>query len=107
MKFEEIRQFNNLSRNKAKKKPFILKYRWEDIAIILNMPESMYKLNRKRAREIIEKAYTIATRLGYLLRVENDVAVDVLYLNEEFFPQGRELFGQQKNGGNFQTLKNE
>ncbi|HNR25123.1 MAG TPA: hypothetical protein PKI66_00200 [Methanobacteriaceae archaeon] len=98
MKFEEIRQFNNLSRNKAKKKPFILKYRWEDIAIILNMPESMYKLNRKRAREIIEKAYTIATRLGYLLRVENDVAVDVLYLNEEFFPQGRELFGQQKTG---------
>jgi len=51
----------------------------------------MYKLNRKRAQEIIEKAYTIATRLGYLLRVENDGAVDVLYLNEEFFPQGREL----------------
>ena len=97
MKYEEIRRHNSHPRTKIKK-PFVIKYRWEDIAIILNMPESMYKLNRKRAREIIEKAYTIATRLGYLLRVENDVAVDVLYLNEEFFPQGRELFGQQKTG---------
>ena len=91
MKFEEIRQFNNLQKNKAKKKPFVIKKSWEEIAQILYMPESMYKLNRKRAQEIIEKAYTIATRLGYLLRVENDGAVDVLYLNEEFFPQGREL----------------
>lgn len=90
LKYEEIRRQNSNPRTK-KRKPFVIKQRWEDMAIILKMPESMYVANRKRAREIIEKAYTIATRLGYLLRVENDGAVDVLYLNEEFFPQGREL----------------
>lgn len=90
-KYEELRQFNNNPRKKTNRKPFVIKKSWEEIAGILKMPESMYIANRKRAREIIEKAYTIATRLGYLLRVENDGAVDVLYLNEEFFPQGREL----------------
>jgi hypothetical protein len=90
MKYEEIRRHNSHPRTKIKK-PFVIKYRWEDIAITLKMPESMYIANRKRAREIIEKAYTIAIRLGYLLQVENDGVVDVLYLNEEFFPQGREL----------------
>lgn len=90
MKYEEIRRYNNNIRNKTKK-PFVLKYRWEEVAQILNMPESMYIANRKRAMKIIEGVYTIATRLGYLHRVENNGAVDVLYLNEEFFPQGREL----------------
>lgn len=90
MKYEEIRRHNSNPRTKIKK-PFVIKYRWEDIAITLKMPESMYIANRKRAMKIIEGVYTIATRLGYLLRVENDGAVDILHLNEEFFPQGREL----------------
>ena len=55
------------------------------------MPESMYKLNRKRAREIIRKSVHHSHPPGVPPPVENDGAVDVLYLNEEFFSTGAEL----------------
>jgi len=88
LKYEEIRRGNSRSKNK---KPFILHKSWEEIAEALKMPESMYKANRKRASKIIQEAYSTAIKLGYLLRVENRGAIDILYLNEEYYPKPGKL----------------
>ena len=55
------------------------------------MPETMYKANRKRAAKIIQDAYSTAIEVGYLIRVENDGATDILYLNESYYPKSGEL----------------
>jgi len=55
------------------------------------MPESMYKANRKRASTIIQDAYSVAIKLGYLVKVENNGATDILYLNEGYYPKPGEL----------------
>ena len=60
---------------------------WEDVAIELEMPPTIYKANRKRAHNIIDEAYSTAIKLGYLLKVETAGAVDKLYLNDGFYPQ--------------------
>lgn len=86
--FEQIRRYNSKRKNK---KQFILKRSWEDIAVTLKMPESVYKANRKTAIKLIQNSYDIAIKLGYLLKVENNGAVDVLYLNEDYYPQPGEL----------------
>jgi len=73
------------------KKSFTINKSWEEIAIALKMPETMYKANRKRASKIIQDAYSTAISLGYLLRVESDGVNDILYLNEEYYPKPGEL----------------
>ena len=88
LQFEHIRRYN--SRHKDKRS-FTITKAWEEIAGILNMPESMYKANRRRASKIIQDAYNTAIKLGYLIKVEPDGAVDTLYLNEEFYPKPGEL----------------
>jgi len=55
------------------------------------MPETMYKANRKRASKIIQDAYSTAIKLGYLVKVENTGATDILYLNESYYPKPGEL----------------
>ena len=89
LQYEQIRRYN--SGKNRKKKPFKIIKSWEDVAIALKMPETMYKANRKRASKIIQEAYSIAIKLGYLLRVENNVATDILYLNESYYPKPGEL----------------
>jgi len=86
--YEHIRRSNSKKKNK---RPFILRKSWEEIAITLRMPESMYKANRKRALKMIQASYSTAIKLGYLLKVENNGAVDVLYLNEAYYPKPGEL----------------
>lgn len=88
VEYEKIRRHNSRRSNKRK---FEIKRTWEEIAITLKMPESMYKRNRKRSVKIIEDAYATAKELGYLLRVENNGATDILYLNEKFYPKPGEL----------------
>lgn len=88
LQYEQIRRYN--SRNK-KGKPFKLSKSWEEVAIALKMPETMYKANRKRASKIIQEAYQVAIKLGYLIRVENNGATDILYLNEGYYPKPGEL----------------
>lgn len=73
------------------KKNFTINKSWEEVAVALKMPESMYRANRKRAITIINEAYSTAIKLGYLLRVENSGATDILYLNESYYPKPREL----------------
>lgn len=89
LQYEQIRRYNS-GRNR-KKKPLKISKSWEDVAIALKMPETMYKANRKRASKIIQDAYSIAIKLGYLVRVENNGATDILYLNESYYPKPGEL----------------
>ena len=89
LQYEQIRRYNS-GRNR-KKKPFKISKSWEDVAIALKMPETMYKANRKRASLIIQEAYSVAIKLGYLIRVENNGATDILYLNESYYPKPGKL----------------
>jgi len=91
LQYEQIRRFNKNGGRNRKPKPFELSKTWEEVAIALKMPETMYKANRKRASRIIQEAYTVAIRLGYLLKVENTGATDTLYLNESYYPKPGEL----------------
>lgn len=89
LQYEQIRRYN--SGKNRKKKPFKISKSWEDVAIALKMPETMYKANRKRASKIIQDAYSTAIKLGYLVKVENNGATDILYLNESYYPKPGEL----------------
>jgi hypothetical protein len=51
----------------------------------------LYRANRKRAAKIVQDAYSVAIRLGYLVKVENNGAADVLYLNENYYPKPGKL----------------
>jgi hypothetical protein len=88
LQYEQLRRFNAKNKNK---KPFKITKSWEEVAIALKMPETMYKANRKRASNIIQEAYSTAIKLGYLLKVENNGATDILYLNEGYYPKPGEL----------------
>ena len=91
LQYEQIRRYNKGGGKNRKPKPFKISKSWEDIAIALKMPESMYKANRKRASKIIQEAYSVAIKLGYLVRVENNGATNILYLNESYYPKPGEL----------------
>lgn len=79
-------------RNDKTKKEFIVKCPPEEMAIKLKMPESVYKRKKDRAYKILEDAYSVAKRLGYLKKYERTPALDILYLNEEkyYLPRGIE-----------------
>jgi hypothetical protein len=89
LQYEHIRRYNDVKNRK--KKPFKISKSWEEVAIALKMPETMYKANRKRASMIIQDAYSTAIKLGYLIKVENNGATDILYLNESYYPKPGEL----------------
>jgi hypothetical protein len=90
IQYEQIRRGNA---SQKRNKPFIIKKTWEDVAIALKMPESLYKSNRKRASKIILAAYDIAVKLHYLVKIENNELedADTLYLNESYYPKPGEL----------------
>jgi hypothetical protein len=89
LQYEQIRRYN--SNGNRKNKPFKISKSWEEVAIALKMPETMYKANRKRSSAIIQEAYSVAIKLGYLIKVENNGATDILYLNESYYPKPGEL----------------
>jgi hypothetical protein len=91
LQYEQIRRYNKGGGKARKPKPFKISKSWEDVAIALKMPETMYRANRKRASKIIQEAYSVATKLGYLVKVENNGATDILYLNESYYPKPGEL----------------
>jgi hypothetical protein len=91
LQYEQIRRYNNNGGRRRNPKPFKISKSWEDVAIALKMPETMYKANRKRAAKIIQDAYSTAIKLGYLVKVENNGATDLLYLNESYYPKPGEL----------------
>jgi hypothetical protein len=89
LQYEQIRRYNSVKSRKGKL--FKISKSWEEVAIALKMPETMYKANRKRAAKIIQEAYSTAIMLGYLVKVENNGATDILYLNESYYPKPGEL----------------
>lgn len=91
LQYEQIRRYNKGGGKNRKPKPFKISKSWEDVAIALKMPESVYKGKRKRAIKIIQEAYSVAIKLGYLVKVENNGATDILYLNESYYPKPGEL----------------
>ncbi len=91
LQYEQIRRYNKGGGKNRKPKPFRISKSWEDVAIALKMPESVYKGKRKRAIKIIQEAYSVAIKLGYLVKVENNGATDILYLNESYYPKPGEL----------------
>jgi hypothetical protein len=91
LQYEQIRRYNKGGGKNRKAKTFKITKSWEDVAIALKMPETMYKANRKRASKIIQEAYSVAIKLGYLVGVENNGATDILYLNESYYPKPGEL----------------
>lgn len=88
--YERIRRHNKNGGKSRKPKPFKVSISWEEMAIALKMPESIYRANRKRAIKIIQEAYSVAKELGYLVDVENNGAIDILYLSENY-PKPGEL----------------
>ena len=91
LQYEQIRRYNKGGDKNRKAKTFKITKSWEDVAIALKMPETMYKANRKRASKIIQEAYSVAIKLNYLVGVENNGATDILYLNEGYYPKPGEL----------------
>jgi hypothetical protein len=91
LQYEQIRRYNKGGGKSRKPKPFKISKSWEEVAIALKMPESVYKGKRKRAINIIQEAYSVAIKLGYLVKVENNGAIDILYLNESYYPKPGEL----------------
>ena len=87
LQYEQIRRFNKGGGKNRRPKPFKISKSWEEVAIALKMPETMYKANRKRASSIIQEAYSVAIKLGYLVKVDNNGATDILYLNESYYPK--------------------
>jgi hypothetical protein len=90
LQYEQIRRYNTGGKNR-RPKPFRISKSWEDVAMALKMPESVYKGKRKRAINIIQEAYSVAIKLGYLVKVENNGATDILYLNEGYYPKPGKL----------------
>lgn len=91
LQYEHIRRYNKNGGKDRKPKPFTLNKSWEEVAIALKMPETMYKRNRKKASAIIQDAYSVAIKLGYLIKVDNNGVADTLYLNESYYPKSGEL----------------
>lgn len=89
--YERIRKYNKYTNKNRKPKLFKISISWEEMAIALKMPESMYKRNRPKSMKIIKKAYSVAQELGYLVKVEDNGATDILYLNESYYPEPGEL----------------
>ena len=56
---------------------------WEEIAIALKMPESVYRRKKERALKILDDAYIVAKDLGYLLSYSREGNIDTLILNEQ------------------------
>jgi len=91
LQFEQIRRYNSNGGKKRPLKPFKISKSWEDIAITLKMPPSVYKRNKATAIKKIKEAYFIAIEIGYLIKVEYNGATDILYLNESYYPKPNEL----------------
>lgn len=60
----------------------------EEMAIILNMPESLYKKKKKEAWQIIQNAMQVAYFLGYIdqISIEEEDGRWTFWLNKDFYP---------------------
>ena len=91
--YELMRRLNNES-----KKGFKIICNWEEIAVAIKMPESVYKRKKERALSILEDAYYVSKELGYLLSYTRKGDLDILILNEKkyLFPDTLSIDVDQK-----------
>ena len=73
---------DNMRRYKKKEKTVSL----EELAIILNMPESLYKKKKKDAERKIQEAIMTASSLGYIKNISMDDGTLTFYFNKDFYP---------------------
>jgi len=76
-------QYEQRRRKKILPRPYEIRKSWEEIAIALKMPESLYKKNKKRANKMLDGVYSVAKTLGYLESYERTSAIDILRLRDE------------------------
>jgi hypothetical protein len=74
--YELKRRSTNRNMNQIKWSP-------EEIAIAIKMPDSIYKRKKERRDEILENAYSVAKKLGYLSEYERFGYLDVLTFNDQ------------------------
>lgn len=84
-------QYELKRRSKKLKAPYKIKWSPEEISMAIKMPPSIYLRKKKRATEILDDAYSVAKRLGYLIEYERTGHLDVLTLNEKKFFNNRSL----------------
>jgi hypothetical protein len=80
-----LRYQYELMRRNWKEKPYIFKKTQEEIAIALKMPESVYRRKAQRASQLLQDAYDVALKLGYLASFERNEVVDTFVLNTQKF----------------------
>lgn len=73
---------DNMRRYKKKNKTVSL----EELVIILNMPESLYKKKKKEAEKIIQEAIMTALSLGYIKNISIEDGTLTFYFNKDFYP---------------------
>jgi len=91
MKFLVWLRLQYEERRRKHYKNFEIRKSWEEIAQILKMPETLYKRNKKTARDkYLLTAYETAVKTGYLTSYRREPHIDILVLNESkyFTPQG-------------------
>lgn len=76
-------QYERRRRNKNLEPPYQVKMHWEEVAVALKMPESVYKKNKKRANKLLDEVYSVALELGYLISYDRSSGVDILVLKDE------------------------
>ncbi len=76
-------QYELKRRSKQLSPPYSIKWSPEEIAMAIKMPQSVYIRKKKRANEILEDAYIVAKRLGYLSDFNRLGHLDILMLNEQ------------------------
>jgi len=68
--------------------PYQVKWTPEEVAIAINMPESVYRRKKDRMNKILEDAYSVAQTLGYLSNYQRKNDIDTLTLNDEKYYLG-------------------
>jgi len=74
-----------LKRRAKNEKPFQIRWSTEEIAIALNMPKSFYKGQKERTSKLLEEAFLVAKKLGYLQTYERTDTLEILTFQDVKF----------------------
>ena len=84
-------QYELKRRSKSLKPPYRIRWSPAEIAMAIKMPPSIYKRKKKRVNQILDDAYAVAKRLGYLIDYQRTGHLDILTLNEKKYFNNRSL----------------
>ncbi len=76
-------QYETKRRNPHVSPPYQIRLSMEELAIALKMPKSVYRGQKERANAILDEAFSVAQKLGYLSDYKRTSAIDVLTLRDE------------------------